>query len=152
MKTLVSVAQIFLAACATSAAQPVSSTAAQAATPSVPASSGQSFVCKAFDRPSVYDSVKPVGEIRVSSPDDRSITSALFRFRVLYWNDRYDGRSFLTYVYSKTSGKLIEESLFQLDRASGPLNQFSRGEHGFTGLRYVYTPSGAELQYWCRYG
>lgn len=81
----------------------------------------------------------------MSQPGDRSVTSGAFRFRVLYNDDRYEGRSLITYVYSRSTGKLIEESRFQFDRQKEPLNQFV-GEHGFSGLHYVYAPdSTAEL-------
>lgn len=151
MKPLLPIAPVLLAACAPPVAQPAASIPPE---PRAPARAADgTFVCQAFDRPSVYDKVKAIGEVRVSEPGDRSISSPRFRFRVFYWNDRYDGRSFLTYVYSQPTGKLIEESLFQLDREKGPANQFSRGGHGFTGLRYVHSPDSlAELQYWCTYG
>lgn len=110
------------------------------------------FVCRAFVRPSVQDQPKPLDEIRISKPGDRSVSSGAFRFRVLYWDDPYEGRALITYVYSQPTNKLIEQSLFQLDRQKGPVNQFSGG-HGFTGLRYVYAPdSAAELQYFCTHG
>ena len=112
----------------------------------------QAFVCRAYVRPSVHVPPEPIGEIRMLEPGDRSVSSGAFRFRVLYNDDRYDGRSLLTYVYSTSSGKLIEQSLFQLDRQKGPVNQFIGG-HGFTGLHYVYAPdSAAELQYVCSHG
>ncbi len=85
----------------------------------------------------------------MSESGDRSVSSGAFRFRVLYDDSPYEGRSLLTYVYSTSTGKLIEQSRFQLDRQKGPMNQFMGG-HGFTGLHYVYAPdSAAELQYWC---
>jgi hypothetical protein len=43
----------------------------------------------------------------------------------------------------------LTAQLYQLERSSGPQNQFVGG-HGFTGLNYVYHPvTGAELQFWC---
>jgi hypothetical protein len=131
--------------------------AAHQSRPAVSARSGQGFVCKAFFRPSVYVRLQPADEIRVAgrgdrSEFDRSVTAGPFRFRVLYSDDRYEGRSLVTYVYRASTSKLIEETLFQFDREGEPLNQFT-GEHGFTGLHYVYAPdSGAELQYMCSYG
>ena len=86
----------------------------------------------------------------MSEPGDRSVSSGAFRFRVLYSDDRYEGRTLITYVYSNSTGKLIEQTLFQLDPRKGLVNQFTGG-FGFTGLHYVYAPdSAAELQYWCK--
>jgi hypothetical protein len=110
------------------------------------------FVCQAFVRPSVEVALEPMGEIRMTEQGDRSVRSGAFRFRVLYSNDGYEGRSIVTYVYSTSTGKLIERSLFQLHRDKAPVHQFIGG-HGFTGLHYVYAPdSPAELQYFCSYG
>ena len=149
MRQLLRALPFLLGACAVSAAPPPASAdrGAEAASNSTP----QAFVCQAFVRPSVYDEPKIIGEISMSEPGDRSLSSPAFRFRVLYSDDQYEGRTLITYVYSTATGKLIEETLLQLDRQKGPMNQFIG--HGFTGLRYVYAPaSAAELQYWCRYG
>lgn len=42
----------------------------------------------------------------------------------------------------------ITTQLYQLPGDTGPVNQFVGG-HGFTGLNYVYSEEGAELQFWC---
>jgi hypothetical protein len=42
----------------------------------------------------------------------------------------------------------ITTQLYQLQVDRGPANQFVGG-HGFTGLTYVYSENGAELQFWC---
>ncbi|HEY0628086.1 MAG TPA: hypothetical protein VGD23_02040 [Sphingomicrobium sp.] len=133
-------------------AAPAACAAHQSGRPASPSiSDPQAFVCRAFVRPNVQDQPKPLDEIRISKPANRSVNSGAFRFRVLYWDDPYEGRALTTYVYSESTKKLIEKSLFQLDRQKGPVNQFSGG-HGFTGLRYVYAPdSAAELQYFCTY-
>jgi hypothetical protein len=140
------IAPLLLTACAAIGARPASPVAA--AIPAVP----QTFVCQASVRPSVYVKSTALEDIRLSQSGDRSVRSGAFRFRVLYNDDRYEGRSLITYVYSTATGKLIEETLFQLDRQKGPVNQFNGG-HGFTGLHYVYAPdSAAELQYICSAG
>lgn len=88
----------------------------------------------------------------MSEPGDRSISSGAFRFRVVYDVGRVGGRTLITYVYSTSTGKLIEQTLFQLHHQKAPANQFEGGS-GFTGGRYVHAPdSDAELQYWCRSG
>jgi hypothetical protein len=132
-------------------------TADQPRAVAAPASASRAFLCRAFFRPSVYVALKPAEEIRVPEPEgrsefDRSVMAGPFRFRVLYSNDRYEGRTLITYVYRTSTNKLIEESLFQFDREKPPVNAFLGG-HGFTGLHYVYAPdSQAELQYICSYG
>lgn len=144
MKRLVFVTALLLGACA--ATRPAT------AVPPEPnaISTWWTFICEASVRPNLYVAPQSIGAIGMSEPGDRSITSGGFRFRILYSDDRYDGRTLIAYVYSASSGKLIEESLFQLDRQKGPLNEFIGG-HGFTGLHYVYAPdSAAELQYFCR--
>lgn len=144
MKRLVFVVPLLLAACAASG--PVS------AIPPEPSaiSSARTFICEASVRPNLYVAPQSIGAITMSEPGDRSLASGAFRFRVLYSDDRYDGRTLIAYVYSASTGKLIEESLFQLDRQKGPVNEFIGGQ-GFTGLHYVYAPDAeAELQYFCR--
>lgn len=133
-------------------AAPAACTAYQSGRPASPSIfDPQAFVCRAFVRPSAQDQPKLLDEIRMSTPGDRSVSLGSFRFRVLYWDDPYEGRALITYVYLQSTKKLIEQSLFQLERQKGPVNQFSGG-HGFTGLRYVYAPdSAAELQYFCTY-
>ena len=77
------------------------------------ASTHRTFTCQASARANSYEKLVPLEPIKVSGPDaDRSVTSGAFRFRVLYWDNRYDGRTLITYVYSAATGKLIEESLF----------------------------------------
>lgn len=124
----------------------------RSSTPATPLISGaRTLVCQASTRPSVSVKPEPLGEIRMSEPGDRSLTSKAFRFRVLYSDDRYDGRTVVAYVYSASTGKLIAETLFQFDRQQAVANQF-RGGHGFTGLHYVYAPdSDSELQYICSF-
>ena len=66
-------------------------------------------------------------------------------------DDGFEAPSFIVYVYSTSTRRLIEHTLYQFERGTGPANQF--GSHGFTGLNYVRAPgSRAELQYFCRYG
>ncbi|HEU5066627.1 MAG TPA: hypothetical protein VFT61_00355 [Sphingomicrobium sp.] len=90
--------------------------------------------------------------MRMTEPGERSVSGGGFRFRLVYDNDRYEGASLNVYVYSQTTGKLIEQTLFQFDRQQDPVDQFAGG-HGFTGLHYVYAPdSTAQLQYICTSG
>lgn len=120
-----------------------------ASSPSI--SDARAFVCRAFVRPSIHVQPDPVEEIRMSEPGDRSVSSGAFRFRVLYLEDRYESPALITYVYSESTKKLIEQSLFQFDAQQRPVNQFTG--FGFTGLHYVYAPdSAAELQYFCSRG
>ena len=156
VRTYILAAPLLLDACAAPVATTEyrPATHAESAIPPEPNSTAtpRTFVCRASVRPNLYVTPQPIEEIRVSGPGDKSVTSGAFRFRVLYWDDRYEGRTLIAYVYSTSTGKLIEETLFQLDRQKGPLNQFVGG-HGFTGLHYVYAPdSAAELQYWCSAG
>ncbi len=88
----------------------------------------------------------------MSKPGDRTVKGPPFRFRVQYSEDGYESPSLNAYVYATSSKGPIEHSLFQFEASEDPINQFTGG-HGFTGLRYVNDPrSGAELQYFCRYG
>ena len=54
----------------------------------------------------------------------------------------------LSVTPAESSNELTAQ-LYQLSKTDPLRNQFV-GDHGFTGLHYVYHPtSGAELQYWC---
>ncbi len=55
----------------------------------------------------------------------------------------------LVWVTPPDSENRFVTQLYQFDSSGSVLNQFS-GQHGFTGLTYVYNPaSGAELQFTC---
>jgi hypothetical protein len=105
------------------------------------------FVCELAVRPNLSTRPELRTRITLSGAERRSASLGGFRFEAGYGEDRYEGRSFATSVYLEATGKLIERSLFEL-AARGPVNQFIGG-HGFTGLHYLYGPSGAELQYYC---
>jgi hypothetical protein len=149
---------IAIASCSTIAVPHQSAQPALAA-----AARPKAFVCRAFVRPDpytqpaekwdgVWGKAKPLGEISLAEPGDRSLSSETFRFRVLYENDRYEGSSLDTFVYLKSDGKLVQQTKFQFGaERHAPSSQFADG-HGFTGLHYVYAPgSREELQYWCSY-
>lgn len=107
------------------------------------------LVCGAFFRTNPRAPAEPLGEIRLSGAADRSVRAGPFRFRAVYYEDRYESSSLSTYVYSNATGRQIEHSLFQFGSPRRLVNQFAGG-HGFTGLRYVSDPgSAAELQYFC---
>lgn len=90
-------------------------------------------------------------EIRLSESDNtRTVSMGSFRVHFSYGgeDDRPgEDRSFGAWVYWEPSGKLMEEMSF--DQPVNRLTSRANGSHGFTGLQYVYAPSGAELQYWC---
>lgn len=106
------------------------------------------FVCQAFARQNVSEDLKPLGDIRMSTPGERSVSGGGFRFDVSYENERYETPSLNITVSWEPTGKVIERSLFYFHNLTNPANQF--GSQGFTGLQYVYAPgTPAELQYFC---
>lgn len=59
----------------------------------------------------------------------------------------YDAPSLFINVSEAKTGKLISHTLYQY---GNDLRNLFAGEHGFTGLNYVYHPQGqAELQFTC---
>lgn len=146
---------IALTSCSTIAApkQPSPQASAAAARP-------KGFVCRAFARPDPYsqpverwDGVwgqpRPLGEIRLTDPGDRTVSSDTFRFRVLYDREPGGGSSLDILVYLKANGRLVQQTKFEFRSDSGPSTDLLNG-HGFTGLHYVYaSESREELQYWC---
>jgi len=171
MRRFLLIAPFVLGACAT----PLSPASAQPAggitivPPSLPNPSAPpipiyvpTVVCHAAVRPSVSVKPEPLGEIRLSAGDNRSVSAGDFRFQASY-GDGDDRRgsghpSFGTRIYWEPSGKLIEEVAFDQpfdsSQSGGPNGLITHDftEHGFTGFHYVYAPSGAELQYWCTAG
>lgn len=119
-------------------------------------------MCVLAIRSDVSVEPQPLGAITLSADDNRSVSAGGFRLQASYrgahdnqsWNE---GRSFGVWVYLESSGKLIEQVLFDqplslfTSRSGGPHGVVTHAgtAHGFTGLHHVYAPSGAELQYWC---
>lgn len=118
-----------------------------------PASVPPKFFCNVWARSDVsYTATahRLMEDIWIPGPGERLVALGAFRFHVRYSNDRYESPSFSTQVYSASTGKLIEQTLFQFDRNNAPVDLFERGGD-FTGLREVHDPnSAAELVYWCR--
>jgi hypothetical protein len=115
---------------------------------------GQSVVpvsidCRVFYRPSVTESLSESAITLTTSGDHEVIEFDDMEFNAQYWDDQFEGRSLLISVTSPDTGDEVVRQLYQMDRRKSLINQFI-GEHGFTGLIYVYHPSStAELQYLC---
>jgi len=115
-------------------------------------------ICQLAVRPNVSVKPEPLGEVRLAARDNRSLSAGGFRFQASFGggDGRYgsERRPFETWVYLEPFGKLIEQVLFDqpLDlfaSHSGGVVSHTATEHGFTGLHSLFSPSGAELQYWC---
>ncbi len=111
--------------------------------------------CSAWHRPN--DRVAPtadgelVVDMNIAGQDQtQSLEAGDFRLATTFtWDEAFsgEGRS-LSVSVSELSGPPIVSHLYQI--WSGPIDQFA-GDHGFTGLVYVTSPTtGAELQYLCK--
>ncbi|MGE5564166.1 MAG: hypothetical protein ACM3ZV_12810 [Bacillota bacterium] len=153
MKALLLLAPLLLTACAAAAPLPKRLPDPGPPFPDTWPRPPHPFVCQASTTANYpYGPLKPLPEISMSEEGERSVSADGFRFQVTYDNDRYEVPSLNVYVYWQPTGKLIEQTLFQLDPINKSVNQFLGG-HGFTGLHYVYGPDGtAQLQYVCTSG
>ena len=115
---------------------------------------GGDLRCSAYYRSSVEgDTEHQALEEHLNAVNEEEQVAVLgeFRFSVLYFDDEYEGRELTVTVLDELAqpARTIERQLFQLSRDSAPVNEFE-GDHGFTGLSYVYHPTASgELQYLC---
>ena len=114
------------------------------------------FVCYYAYRPNV--TVDSTSQGSVSFPDGDTAqyvgpeTNDLV-FHAQYGSGATGGeRALRLWVTAAGLTEPLTTHLYQLPPDSGPVDQFA-GDHGFTGLNYVYHPnSRAELQFWCAVG
>lgn len=66
---------------------------------------------------------------------------------VSYPSDDHEGTS-VSIAASDAEGRELMRILYQLDTTTDAFRTEYAGDHGFTGLHYVYS-AGAELQFWC---
>jgi hypothetical protein len=108
-----------------------------------------SIDCRVFYRSSVTKHLSETAITLTTNGDHKIIAFDDMEFNAQYWDDQFEGRSLLISVTSSDTGNEVVRQLYQMDRGKRLINQFI-GEHGFTGLIYVYHPgSTAELQCFC---
>jgi hypothetical protein len=103
----------------------------------------------AEDAPPLKD--KSITKIIKLNKDHRSERNVLggFIVNLIYSNDKNDCCSFQVSVHNRKTGKILSNALYQFGSFSEIRNNFT-GEHGFTGLNYVYLQnSDSELQWMC---
>ena len=108
-----------------------------------------SIDCRVSYRTSVTKHLSESTITLTTNGDHKIIAFDDMEFNAQYWDDQFEGRSLLISVTSFDTGNEVFRQLYQMDRGKRLINQFI-GEHGFTGLIYVYHPgSTAELQCFC---
>jgi hypothetical protein len=110
-----------------------------------------SIECRVFHRPAVTSEPRRGPVIRLSAAHRIATTRAgQFGLRATVGTEPGERplSAVSVRVWERRTGRAVASTLHQFGR-SGPSNYFTGG-HGFTGLVYAYSPSGAELQYYCR--
>lgn len=103
--------------------------------------------CDLFHRPAVTRNVRTGPIVRLSKQRATArVKAGAFTFVAkLFAEPGYGEPTSLSLRISRrTTGKAVAAALYQRFFKDDHLG------HGFTGLLYAYTPSGAELQYFCR--
>jgi hypothetical protein len=106
------------------------------------------ITCSVFYRPSV-EVAPDEGETisLVADGDVARVDRPNLNFVARYFDDEFEGRSLSIGVSEGERG--ITSNLYQLKRDAAPANDFEGG-HGFTGLAYVLSSGGAEMQWFCQ--
>lgn len=129
---------------------------AQPAPPATPqagdeqAAAALAIDCHVAYRSSVTLDIERSGDLPLTKDEgERTVTFNDLEFFAQYWDEEFESRALRIAVRTVETGNELVAQLYQMDRTKPLINQFP-GDHGFTGLGYVYHPeSGAELQYWC---
>jgi hypothetical protein len=103
--------------------------------------------CGLAHRPAVTRGLRTGPVIRVSNRRRTArveVASFTFTAKLFAGPASADSTSLSIRISHRTTGKVIAAALYQ-----GVTNNHY-ATHGFTGLLYVYTQQGAELQYFCR--
>ncbi len=112
-----------------------------------------SVECSTFYRSSVRVSIERQEKVTLTANDsEKQVSYDALTFHAAYYSgdQSYESRSISTWVTTTGSEDELARTLYQFAKTGKPGNQFNGGEHGFTGMNYVYDPiSRAELQFWC---
>jgi hypothetical protein len=108
--------------------------------------------CHLAYRSSVTMGIEREETLSFSATDDsQTVAFSQLQFQAQYWAgaEQWAERALKVSVLPAESSNELAAQLYQLSKTEPLRNQFV-GDHGFTGLHYIYHPtSGAELQYWC---
>ncbi|MCU0494568.1 MAG: hypothetical protein MUD01_23530 [Chloroflexaceae bacterium] len=110
----------------------------------------QPITCHTAYRSSVTVPIERDGTVTLTQTAmmPQTMSYADLEFHVQYMSEMGSSPSLNVFVTQPNQTERIMSVLHQFMSARGIANQF--GDHGFTGLHYVYHPtSGAELQFWC---
>lgn len=111
-----------------------------------------SIDCHLAYRSSVTIGIEREETVSFSATDDsQKVTFSQLQFQAQYWAgaEQWAERALKVSILPAEGSNELAAQLYQLSKTETLRNQFV-GDHGFTGLHYVYHPtSGAELQYWC---
>jgi hypothetical protein len=114
------------------------------------AADDSTIVCEVFYRQGGEQAFEEAPLITFAGGNDKQ--SRAFENMVLdawFQDDEYEGRALTIEVATLDTNRGLAWQLYQFDPQNPVENQFI-GEHGFTGLNYVFHPtSAAEVQYYC---
>ena len=148
-----------LAGCSDPQAAPAGPTPAPSASavPADPAATAPAeatpITCSTFYR--VNDTRSPKDGPVLTFTEPEQTETARFEeltFTGSHSNDEFEGRSLTVSVSEKGRKIPLFRQLFQMGQDEAPDNIFGTTGQGFTGLMYVYSASGAELQFICESG
>ncbi len=112
-----------------------------------------SIECSTFYRSSVTVPIEQQEQVTLTAAEPTKqvpYDDLIFHATFVSGEQSYESRSLKTWVTATGSENELASTLYQWAKTAKPSNQFNGGEHGFTGLNYVYHPtSRAELQFWC---
>jgi hypothetical protein len=139
---------LLLAGCAGMAGTPRSTIRPDTPTPTTPGPVvNLEITCQVFYRDSVETALDGGETVTLLTDGDQArVDREHLNFVAGYSDDEFEGRALSIGVSEGERG--ITSHLFQLRRDSAPVNDFEGG-HGFTGLAYVLSSGGAEMQHFC---
>lgn len=114
------------------------------------------ITCEASYRPSPGASFQDSQLSLPTVSEQGSVTASAefddMRIEATFLSDAGEGKSLSIVVTDPNTDAELTRGLYQLDPQAGLRDQFVGG-HGFTGLAYVFHPSGdSEIQYFCAAG
>jgi hypothetical protein len=108
------------------------------------------ITCEVFYRPDSGASLSPAPVIMFKSGSDHKyLVFDDMTFIARFQDDQFEGRALFIKVTGVDESLEFSRQMYQFDRENPPENQFI-GNHGFTGLIYVFNPqTSSEMQYYC---
>ena len=118
--------------------------------PAEPSLEASTIVCEVFYRPTAGHGLvaaTPVEFLGGNAQERHEFEHMVFEAR--FQDDQFEGHALYIAVTNLETGVELTRQLYQFDAENSIKNQFI-GDHGFTGLNYVFHPAeSAEMQFFC---